>query len=479
MHPNLNQERDFLIVLIGGMDSSGGAGLSRDIEFQRNDENLRVLPTFLSFQGDELKLVNVEKEYFKACLRDILELSKIRPLLIKVGALSEIWQVEELIYLKTKTTGSVLVYDPVISSSSGHVFMQPELLDYIKTHFLKIVDLFTPNLDEVQKFSKIEIKDLIDFKRAANKISTKSILIKGGHHHSHLDFFASHETSFFMKSPFYKKNFRGTGCSLASLIIRGLSEGQFLCDAVVWAKGVLASNLKLSNNYLELKTLTPELPKLSFDGEFESYQFPKLEVKETTFYAIISNSQELEEILYAGVKIVQLRIKDKSEDYIRSEVRKCVELCQKRNIQLYINDFWQVAISEKAHGVHLGFEDLQTVDLKIIEKSGLLLGVSSHSYLEGAYVSALNPSYLALGPIFKTTLKSMNFKPQGKISLRTWIEIFQCPVVAIGGITLENSDPILKEKPAYICAVQDISKNSNPGLRVRNWLKKIDLLCVP
>ena len=81
--------------------------------------------------------------------------------------------------------------------------------------------------------------------------------------------------------------------------------------------------------------------------------------------------------------------------------------------RLVVNDYWRAAIAAGAKHLHLGQEDLAEADLKAIRNAGLTLGLSTHDDEELATALRAEPDYVALGPIFPTTLKSMRFAPQG------------------------------------------------------------------
>ena len=84
-----------------------------------------------------------------------------------------------------------------------------------------------------------------------------------------------------------------------------------------------------------------------------------------------------------------------------------------RRTKLVVNDYWRAAIVAGAQHLHLGQEDLVDADLGEIRKAGLTLGISTHDDEELATALRAKPDYVALGPIFPTTLKSMRFAPQG------------------------------------------------------------------
>ncbi len=108
-----------------------------------------------------------------------------------------------------------------------------------------------------------------------------------------------------------------------------------------------------------------------------------------------------------------------------------------------VNDYWRAAIVAGAKHLHLGQEDLADADLHAIRDAGLTLGISTHDDEELETALRADPDYIALGPIFPTTLKSMRFAPQGIPKITEWKKrIGNIPLVAIGGIKLEQAAEI-------------------------------------
>ena len=99
------------------------------------------------------------------------------------------------------------------------------------------------------------------------------------------------------------------------------------------------------------------------------------------------------------------------------------------------------------------------------------LGVSTHCYYEAAVAHGLRPSYIAFGPVYHTELKSMDFAPQGIENLKRWRSLFDYPLVAIGGITLERAGEVMEGQPDYISVVRDITLSKNYKERVKSWLE--------
>ena len=131
------------------------------------------------------------------------------------------------------------------------------------------------------------------------------------------------------------------------------------------------------------------------------------------FYLIADAAHWLARLLPCGVKLVQLRVKDKSEDEIAREIVEAKRLCAEYGAQLIVNDYWQAAIDAGCDYVHLGQEDLAAADVYAIKRAGLKLGISTHTHAELEVALRAKPDYVALGPIYPTILKEMRFAPQG------------------------------------------------------------------
>jgi thiamine-phosphate pyrophosphorylase len=83
---------------------------------------------------------------------------------------------------------------------------------------------------------------------------------------------------------------------------------------------------------------------------------------------------------------------------------------------------------------------------------------------------ATEPDYVALGPIYQTTLKVMPWQPQGLARISEWRSKINCPLVAIGGITLERAPEVLAAGATSAAVVTDIVMSPDPELRAREWV---------
>ena len=190
------------------------------------------------------------------------------------------------------------------------------------------------------------------------------------------------------------------------------------------------------------------------------------------FYPIVDTIAWVERLAKLGVRTVQLRVKDINPGAAARElVRDALRVVDGTKCEVVINDYWQAAISEGADHVHLGQEDLETADVSTIKKSGITLGVSTHDHDELAIALRHKPDYVALGPIYETTLKKMPFAPQGYARITEWKKLIgKIPLIAIGGIKLEHATDVFAAGADSIAVVSDVTLNQDPDQRVRDWL---------
>ena len=189
------------------------------------------------------------------------------------------------------------------------------------------------------------------------------------------------------------------------------------------------------------------------------------------FYPIFDDADWLERMLPLGVKLAQLRLKDRPVDDTRAQIRRGVALARLHGSALVINDYWQIALEEGADWLHLGQEDLDGADLPAIRRAGIRLGISTHDHAELDRALALAPDYVALGPIYPTRLKQMAFSPQGLDRITEWKRLVgDIPLCAIGGMSVERATGAIAAGADIVSVVTDITLNPAPEDRLGEWL---------
>ena len=187
--------------------------------------------------------------------------------------------------------------------------------------------------------------------------------------------------------------------------------------------------------------------------------------------SIAALTQKIEEIAAADVDWVQIREKDLSAAELasltRQSLRIAAELSAKRSspTRILVNDRLDVAIAERAGGVHLGEKGLPVADAKRLVESArrkqaldesFAIGVSTHS-IEAAQAGERDGAdYIFFGPIFPTPSKKKFGPPQGLARLEQVCRAVSIPVLAIGGITLDNAASCILAGATGIAAIRII-----------------------
>jgi thiamine-phosphate pyrophosphorylase len=189
------------------------------------------------------------------------------------------------------------------------------------------------------------------------------------------------------------------------------------------------------------------------------------------FYPIVDSAAWVGRLVGVGATFIQLRIKDATDDHLRSETHHAMTICRRSGAELVINDHWEIAIDAGAGWLHLGQADLDDADILAVRKAGIRLGISTHDDAELVRALTYAPDYIALGPIYETRLKAMAFAPQGLERIGVWKRrIGKIPLVAIGGLDVERAKLCLAAGADVVSVVTDITLNPDPETRAREWV---------
>ncbi|WP_127019668.1 thiamine phosphate synthase [Rheinheimera mangrovi] len=493
-----------VIWSIAGSDNSAGAGIQADLKtiqsFSTPEQPLHLctLVTAITAQHssgvDACMAVSVDLLHQQA----IALLKDAKPAVIKIGLLANkaqvLWLTDFLQQLRKSQPDLLVIYDPVAISSSGSSMAEPDLYQAVIRHLLPQLDLLTPNLPELEALTQSS-----DSQQAVEllfKAGVKAVLLKGGHTETTVctdqlfisaDFryraYPAYTHQVSLRSPRQQHNFtHGTGCYFSSALAATLALGYALEDAFVVAKTYINQGLSQPVVITEYTgTLghygfpaKPEyLPELlSDDRQPPTQAFTALK-SPLGLYVIVPSVTELQRALAAGVKTLQLRIKNTDQQLLRQQIKEAIQLCQHPDIQLFINDHWQLALELGAYGVHLGQEDIDQADLAALQQAGLRLGISCHGFYKLLRAQQLCPSYLAIGAVFATQTKNMGGKLQGLQKLARYTALFpQIPLVAIGGINENNAKAVLATGIRHLAVVQAFATTAEPKL----WVQQMQQL---
>ena len=203
-----------------------------------------------------------------------------------------------------------------------------------------------------------------------------------------------------------------------------------------------------------------------------SLSFPELSKNSLGLYPVVDDVEWIERLLKLGINTVQLRIKNPQQADLEQQVARSIELGREHNAQVFINDYWQLALKHGAFGVHLGQEDIEESNLSQLSLAGIKIGLSTHGYYELLRIVQINPSYIALGHIFPTTTKQMPSKPQGLVRLSLYQQLIDTipyteeltgyPTVAIGGIDQSTAAQVWDCGVSSLAVVRAITLAEDP-----------------
>lgn len=493
-----------LVWTIAGSDSGSGAGIQADL-LTCHDLGVHACTVITALTAQNSVVVN-QIEYASAAIFcaqiDTLQ-ADLPPTVIKLGMMGSTALLCALAQFLSKHPDIPIICDPVMVTSSGSELLPSSSLEYFMKHILPKVHVLTPNIHEAAVLTgkTFQHQEAIeDAARLLCQYGAKSALVKGGDAHSvgelsssfSQDFWTDGRRSIWLTGH-RQKHFHnhGSGCSLASAITACLAQGYTLMDALVMAKAYVTQGIRLAEpcgkgpgpvahaGWPNESVDFPWITRTAQQGAQRS-QFPNCGPEPLGFYPIVESVAWLEKCLSLGVKTIQLRIKNtKSLAHLKQAIRQATALVKNNKTRLFINDHWALAIEYGAYGVHLGQADLNTADIKAIEKAGLRLGISTHCYEELARAKALRPSYIAYGPIYHTLTASIPFSPRGTLLLKQVCELMRdYPVVAIGGVTYPKLADIYSTGVNGVATISAIKQANDLATTVKNWLA-YDPPCAP
>jgi hydroxymethylpyrimidine kinase/phosphomethylpyrimidine kinase/thiamine-phosphate diphosphorylase len=487
-----------VVWTIAGSDSGGGAGIQADLKTMNGLGVYSASVITAVTAQNTLGVEHIEPVQLKAikaqldCLK-----SDMPPHAVKLGMLYSA-QCVEAIAAVLDGLKSHVVCDPVLVATSGDELYEAALLAKMKDRLFPLVDLLTPNLSEAHLLLGRSIDRLRGLQNQEERdhcvqdladkllgLGPKSVLIKGGDEAGEYsqDFWTDgREKAWLTSFRQVTRNTHGTGCTLASAVAACLALGYSMLDSLAIAKAYVNQGLRLSPGvgkgqgplahlaWPENQDDMPWLTKEAAEGR-NRLEFPDCDHEPIGFYPIVESAERVARLARQGVKTIQLRLKNVSERVFEQETITAIQAAKESNSRLFINDYWQLAIKHQAYGVHLGQEDLDCADPSAIAEAGLRLGVSTHNYAEVARALALRPSYIAIGPIFATNSKRVDALPHGLAALRRWRRTLKYPLVAIGGINLQNAEEVIAAGADGVAVIKGIAIHADGEASVNEWLK--------
>ena len=180
--------------------------------------------------------------------------------------------------------------------------------------------------------------------------------------------------------------------------------------------------------------------------------------------------QIVEEVLIAGAPAIQLRDKQSNARGLREQCMRLLDLTQRHNATLFVNDRVDVALSAGADGVHVGPSDIPVAAVRRIAPQ-LLIGYSTDQPEIARQNSHDGATYIGCGAVFGTASKNVGDERIGIEGLRRVIAAVEVPVVAIGGITPDNVHEVAAAGAKGAAVIAAVMRADRPAKVVEALLR--------
>lgn len=182
------------------------------------------------------------------------------------------------------------------------------------------------------------------------------------------------------------------------------------------------------------------------------------------------NISDVKNALEADVSVVQYRNKEGSTKGLYEEALKLKKLCRNKAIFL-INDRVDIALAVDADGVHIGTEDMPYVIARKLLGKNKIIGLTVHNIEEAKEAERLGADYISVSPIFATGTKKDAGAPVGVGLIKKTKKIVNVPVIAIGGITLDNAVEVVRAGADGLCAISAVVTKKDVKKEIEKFQK--------
>jgi thiamine-phosphate pyrophosphorylase len=238
------------------------------------------------------------------------------------------------------------------------------------------------------------------------------------------------------------------------------------------------------------QTLNPSVAQTIENLRFSAYTLEKdiilfsdtaEKFKSVRLYVIISSILPADvfsltaHCIAGGADCIQLRAKYIDDDKLFALAREFVKICKDTGVPTIINDRVDIAVAAGADGVHLGQDDLPVEQARKLQLVPLIIGKSTHSLSQLHAACEELATYVSLGPVFATGTKP-NAAPVGLDYVKQALEILEGTAighVAIGGITIDNVEDVLRTGVRAIAVCSAVTESADPTAACKAFKEKI------
>jgi thiamine-phosphate pyrophosphorylase len=182
---------------------------------------------------------------------------------------------------------------------------------------------------------------------------------------------------------------------------------------------------------------------------------------------------EIAEIaIEGGADMVQFRDKILPTSKLIEIAAKIRELCSKSGVTFIVNDRADVAMISDADGVHLGAEDIPIKEARKLLGGNKIIGGTAHNIREAVTAEQNSADYIGFGHVFPTSSKFKDVPPVGVEGLKKVLSHIKIPILAIGGIGLNNIMQVVHTGVHGVAVIGSVVKSGDPVSSIKS-LKQI------
>lgn len=187
-----------------------------------------------------------------------------------------------------------------------------------------------------------------------------------------------------------------------------------------------------------------------------------------------SAGETARKLIGVGVRMLQYRSKDTDARGMLAVSTELAGIAHRGQAAFFVNDRPDVAYLSGADGVHVGQEDLSVEQARTVVGAERWVGTSTHSIKQFEAAITTSADYIAVGPIFATSSKANPDPVVGIELIRRVRSLTTKPIVAIGGITLENAAAVIEAGADSVAVISDILRAVNPAERARQYIQRLE-----
>jgi len=483
-------------LTIAGSDCGGGAGIQADLKtFAALGVYGSSVITSITAQNTRgvQDVGGVSPALVGKQLDSVLE--DIGADAVKTGMLYDAGIIEVVAARLSSHRVPYLVVDPVMVASSGARLLTPEGEVALRDKLLPLADIITPNEQEASVLwgRPIETdRDVWAAAQALRDLGPDFVIITGIRRGRRCVDACWDGTEFYLvEGPFIDTpHTHGTGCTFSAALTACLARGASARQAVTMAKDYVLAGLRyayrVGHGTGPLNHLAPFYPGNLDDPvilttrvkAFEDWTdkpvlgpWPLLNVIIGGPLCRGKDYAELTRIaVEGGARLIQLREKDWDTCRMVAVAREMREVCHAYGALLVVNDRADVAAAAGADGVHIGQKDLTPRMARALIGPGKIIGVSVDNLAQAQEAVTDGADYVGLGPVYATTSKDCEVPPCGPAVVAEVAAGIPVPVIAIGGVTPDNTLPLLRAGARGVAVISVVWDAPEPRREVERFM---------